>query len=368
MFFTDPKEMNKIRGTVYNRPPVTFDPILSYRWNPGIRVVRVAQGEIVFDSSPKINNEGFHCSYDYHREKRERTFRFIVLGDSFTNDLAVDEAWPETVQHLLRSRPEHATGIEIYGMPTDGGGLPNWYSTLKEYLLPHFEFDGLLIADWGDDLARQWVVSHSNEESMFWDRVDIKERPGSLEEVESNLGNMPKLCEVKTDSEIDQLVSQLKQHANPKSQTPDECEGNVELAPEDFEFSPAQFTERYSPDRFDMLSEMVELCREHSKVMVYSPLPTRSEVLHLIQNPAIPLFRQSQGEGLCRHFGIHYFDGCSVFNHINPRTLIDLYWLKYDGHWSKAASLQYALALAEWMTGLMPFACGCAGRAVFLHR
>ena len=350
MFFSSPEEMDAIRGTVYDRPPVTFDPVLSYRWNPGFRVVRVANGEIVFDTRAKINNEGFHCSFDYHREKKGgRTFRFIVLGDSFTNDLAVNEAWPETLHYLLQSRAEHGIDIEVFGMPTDGGGLPNWYTTLKEYLLPHFEFDGLIIADWGDDLARRWVVSHSDNESMYWGPVDFKDRPTSLEEVESNLSNMTKLYEIRTGPEIEELVGKLKEHASPKHLSPEDCEEKVELAPDNYEFSPSLFAERYSQEHFDMLAEMVELCREHEKVMTYSPLPGRSEVLELIKNPDNLLYRQAQGEGLCRHFPIHYFDGCSVLNHLSPQSLIDLYWLKYDGHWSKAASLQYALALADWM-------------------
>lgn len=62
MFFSSQEEMHQIKGTVFDRPPTTFDPVLSYRWNPGFRYVRVADGEIVCDLAPAINNEGFHWS------------------------------------------------------------------------------------------------------------------------------------------------------------------------------------------------------------------------------------------------------------------------------------------------------------------
>ena len=350
MFFTSQEEMHQIKGTVFDRPPTTFDPILSYRWNPGFRYVRVANGEIVCDLAPAINNEGFHCSFDYEHEKRDRrTFRFIVLGDSFTNDLAVNEAWPETLQYLLQSRAEHGINVEVYGMPTDGGGLPNWNTTLKEFVVPNYEFDGLILADWGDDLSRDWVICHSTEEGMFWDRVDLTQRPTGRAEVEGNLGGMQKLYGVRPGSEIDELVAKLREHAKPKRQTPDDCYSTPEMAPDGYEFSPGAFAERYSPERLDLFAEIVDICRQREAPVIYSTLPTRPEVLSLNQNASGKLFRQAQGEGLCRHFDIAYFDGCSVFGHVDPQSLIDLYWLKYDGHWSKAASMQYALSLADWI-------------------
>jgi len=350
MFFTSQEEMHQIKGTVFDRPPTTFDPVLSYRWNPGFRYVRVADGEIVCDLAPAINNEGFHCSFDYHHEKRdERTFRFIVVGDSFTNDLAVNEAWPETLQYLLQSRAEHGVNVEVYGMPTDGGGLPNWLTTLKEFVIPNYEFDGLIIADWGDDLSREWVVCHSTQEGLFWHRVDIKERPADQAEMEGMFGDMQKLYEVRPGAEIDELVAKLREHARPKPQKPGDYESTPELAPEGYEFSPEAFAERYSEERFEMFAEIVEICRQREAPVIYSPLPTRPEVLFPQKNGNARLYRQAQGEGLCRHFDIAYFDGCSVFNHIRPQSLTDLYWLKYDGHWSKAASLQYALSLADWI-------------------
>ena len=341
MFFTSPDEMHEIAGTVFSRPPTTFDPVLSYRWNPGFRYVRVAKGEIVCDLAPAINNEGFHCSFDYRHEKEDkRTFRFIVLGDSFTNDLAVNEAWPETLQYLLQSRAEHGINIEVYGMPTDGGGLPNWLTTLKEFIVPDYEFDGLIVADWGDDLSRDWVVSHSTEDGLYWDRTDLKERPASHAEMEAGFGDMERLYEVRPNSEIDELVAKLREHASPKRLTPSDCESTPELAPADCDFSPEAFAERYSQERFDMFAEIVEICRQRKAPVIYSPLPTRPEVLFLQKNRQATLYRQAQGEGLCKHFGIAYFDGCGVFGHVSPQSLIDLYWLKYDGHWSKAASMQ----------------------------
>ena len=129
MFFSDAKEMTEIEGTVFNSPPTTFDPLLGYRWNQGIRFTRVANGEIVCDTRPKMNGQGFHCSFEYEKSKPSgRAFRFIAIGDSFTNDLACGEAWPETLHRFLRSRYEHGVDVQVYGMPTDGGGLLNWYT------------------------------------------------------------------------------------------------------------------------------------------------------------------------------------------------------------------------------------------------
>ena len=330
-------------------PPSVFDPILSYRWNRNTRFVRVANGEIVRDTVPHINNEGFHCSFDYIRQKpNDRTFRFIALGDSFTNDLALERAWPETLHHLLRSRPEHGITVEVYGMPTDGGGLPNWYTTLHEYVLPQFDFDGLIIADWGDDLDRDWVICHSTDTAMLWDRVDISQRPSSLAELD--LASLPVCYHVQPAEAIDRLVARLRRHAAPKAVTAAEMTArDPEIAAPDYAFSEDVFSRRHTAARYAQLAAIVSTCRQRNVPVIYSPLPERGELLHLAAHPEQRLYRQAQGAGLCEHFGIRYFDGCNVFRDVPADVLLDFYWLKYDGHWAQGASTHYALSLAEYI-------------------
>ena len=163
MFFTDKSALAEISGSTFSKPPTSYDALTGYRWNTGtVRFVRVIHGELIVDNLVRFNNYGHHASYDYVPQKPSaRAFRFVVLGDSFTNDQAVSTGWPERLQELLRSRPETGRSVEVYEFSTDGGGLLNWYATFRDQLLPNFEFDALIIADWGNDLERQFAISHS---------------------------------------------------------------------------------------------------------------------------------------------------------------------------------------------------------------
>jgi rRNA maturation protein Nop10 len=353
MFFSEEKALHEIRGSVFTRPPTTFDPVFGYRWNPGVfRFVRVIRGELVCDNLVRINSLGYHSHQDYAPGKPSpRGFRIIVLGDSFTNDLAVDEAWPDALQRLLRSRPEHGREIEVLGMPTDGGGLLNWYHTFKYRVLPEFDLDVLVLADWGDDLGRKFAVCHSTAAGVYWGTFEHADRPTTQAAFEQALPGMTKLYEVADDDAVEQLVTRLKVQARPGPWSPDDCRrqgGRIGLPPPGYRFSPQAFVDRYGAQRFEMLAEIVAECRQRNVRVIYCPMPSREGVLQLQEQPAT-LLHQAQGQGLCEHFGMDYFDGYEVFRDLDAEAVVGFLWLKYDGHWAKGASSLFALRLAEWL-------------------
>lgn len=354
MILQTEKDMENIRGTVFSHPATKWDPKLGYKWNKQKnRVLRVAHGEIVADHEYKFNNYHQHCSFDYSPKKRAKNiYRFVVLGDSFTNDLMLHTAWPETLHHLLNSRKEFKNDFEVYSFPTDGGGLVNWHATFNELIEPEFEYDALIIADWGDDLERPWIISDWRDGKLWIIRMEPDSIPHTRAEVEKIRSNgfvIAKLCSAK---EIEAFVKKLKQNANPAPLKPEDYPPNkhhvVRRVPGDYEFSRDAFVKRYGQLRYDMLSEIVATCHNKHKTIIYSTLPTREGLIHL-HNGGEKLFPQLQGEWLSKHFGIHFFDGFEAFNGIDNQSLIDFYWLKYDGHWNLGAATHYALKLAEWI-------------------
>ena len=130
------RNIKKKRITVFSRPATMWDPISGFKWNnQENRVFCVTNNEIIADNKYKYNNYHQHCSFDYSPKKKSANiYRFVVLGDSFTNDLLLHIAWPETLHYLLNSRKEFTKTFEVYSFPTDGGGLVNWHTTFKELI------------------------------------------------------------------------------------------------------------------------------------------------------------------------------------------------------------------------------------------
>ena len=358
MFFDDAKDMKEIEGTVFSAPPTAFDPVTGYRWlGGGIRMVRVIRGEVVIDNVFDANSHGYHCTHEYRPARgSDRTFRFIALGDSFTNCINQTRAWPETLQELLRGRPDHGLDVEVYGMPSDGGGLLNWHAIFTGQILPQFDFDALIIADWGDDLGREFIVSHSTQEAVLLDRWPAADRPRTQEDFERLLPEMQKLYDVADGERVERFVANLTANAAPAPVSPEDyCpKGPSEAwkdmaaaAPADYAFSPEVFIERFGRGRWDMLSEIAAVCGQRGAPIIYSPLPSRQGLLR-IRKEGVKLLHQAQAEGISRHFALEYFDGYQAFEGISPEAIVDFHWLKHDGHWAAGANL-YALKLAEWL-------------------
>jgi len=210
----------------------------------------------------------------------------------------------------------------------------------------------VIIADWGDDLARSWAVSECSDSQFQWAYVPPNEAPRTRQEAEAMLADGQVIAEITDNDAIEDLVQRLKQGADPKPMTPDDyadagC-GGCKRAPDGYAFSKETFIERYDAERYGMLKEIVDTCKQKGKQVVYSPIPTREGLIDLKRNGG-KLMAQVQGEGLARHFDVRYFDGFAAFSTIDNQALIDFYWLKYDGHWNLGASMHYALKLASWI-------------------
>ncbi|KPJ59034.1 MAG: hypothetical protein AMJ46_12815 [Latescibacteria bacterium DG_63] len=353
MILPDRKVTNEVKRTFWSRPATIWDPVWGYKWsNQENRILRVAHGEIVADNRYKYNNYHQHCSFDYSpRKASANIYRFVVLGNSFTNDIMLHMAWPETLHHLLNSRKEFTKAFEVYSFPTDGGGLVNWHTTFKELIDKMFDYDALIIADWGDDLSRNWAISFCNATELRWISVDLSERPKTQEEFETLLPQSKTLGYIQSEEKIEALAQKLRDSADPRPMKPADYVKDgprVELAPDHYEFSKEVFIRRYGEMRYVMLDEIIQICKSKEKAVIYSTLPTREGLIYL-QNAGKKLMAQVQGEGLCKHFGIHFFDGFKAFEEIDSQSLIDFYWLKHDGHWNLGASIHYALKLAEWI-------------------
>jgi hypothetical protein len=346
------KPLRSADGTFFSAPPAEFDPIMGYRWLRGpIRLLRVMNGELITDSTCSGNNYGYNCSYDFTPKKpSRRTYRLVVLGDSFTAGLNMPLSWPQRLQQLLRSRPDRWHEVQVYPFAIDGGGLVNWYSVFVNQILPEFEFDGLIIASWYEDLGRKWIVLNADSTGMYILTCDYNNRPQSREAFEAARPRMRKLYNMSSNDEIAQMVDRISQKSEPTPLNAEyyckEWTGESELAPPGYAFSTDVFVKRYGTEPLTMFTRIVDECRKCSVPIIFCSVPTRQGLLRAKRAEG-SLLHRAESEGLSRRFGLQYFDAYGVFEDIDARSIVDLYWLKYDAHWGQTASDLFALKLAE---------------------
>ena len=95
-----------------------------------------------------------------------------------------------------------------------------------------------------------------------------------------------------------------------------------------------------------MFTSIVDECRKRGVPIIFCSVPTRQGLLRT-KRVGGSLLHRVESEGICDYFGLHYFDGYEAFEDIDAKSIVDLYWLKYDPHWNQVASDLFALKMAE---------------------
>jgi hypothetical protein len=335
-----------------NRPCASFDPIAGYRWQTGpTRIVRIMNGELVFDNVFRANNAGYVSSQDF-QTTRKGPYRVVVLGDSFTAGEFLEKPWPDRLAALLPGRPE------VYSFGIDGGGLLNWHSIFFGEVVPRYAFDALLIASFIDNLERDFCVFHSQGGSVLLGRFPAL--PGSQQEFEASfLPQMVPLYSIRPDGEIDGILAALQQGSVPPTERAwPQLTGKDTALLSGLRLGRAWFDSRrpvragtyadavarYGSRRMRLLSEIIEYCRERRIPVVLASVPRLGQLTGYLGD-AKKTSHQAELEAISTHHQVGYFDGYAAFAGVTPLD-IQRYWLKYDGHWNQRGADRFAESLA----------------------
>src|SRR5580704_17727746 len=150
---------------------IKFDPVAGYRLTRDITLeARISHGEIEYVGALRGNNRGFP-SRNFVPGRQDQRRRFAVFGDSFTHGEFFVRNWPAYAEDLTAN---DARPVEFLNFALSGGGLANWWSVIKN-ALPSYELDGVIFADYVDDLYRPFTIAHMNDRQFslgrlpFWD-------------------------------------------------------------------------------------------------------------------------------------------------------------------------------------------------------
>lgn len=339
-------------GVFFSSPPFIFDPVIGYRWRTGTtRVLSIKGGELIYDNRVQFNNWGHHCDYNYApKKKRPGVFRFIVLGDSFTNGLCMARTWTQSLQELLNARPEHGREIEVYAFPVDGGGILNWHQVFMRQVLPTFEFDALILGDTVNDTGNRFITAHSTTKGCYIGFPEFEKRAKGQRDFKRVFKEMNRYYDVIPETVMDQMSRRARQcgplpSVKPaKYLPPDEAAVLVKGRAGTDESLIAW----YGDQRLGMLREMTDACHKRGARVMYYAMPRRTALL-LHQKRGKPLRQQACAQALARTLGADYFDGYSAFAGVSARDVVDLCWLKHDGHWALPGATLFATGIAAWI-------------------
>ena len=116
------------------------------------RNFKLTYNTVEYDVVININNSGVNSHFDYSYTKPDSIKRYIVFGDSFSAGLFMDTSWVDKIHADLKQKN---VPIELYNFSIDGGGIMNWYSTLCNEIIPNYQFDGIILMSYLDNLRKR---------------------------------------------------------------------------------------------------------------------------------------------------------------------------------------------------------------------
>ena len=351
---------------VSNRPVGVFDRISGYRRPAGpTRIVRIVHDTVVFDRVFTPNNAGYISARTFQHAKPPGTARVLVLGDSFTAAEFNRKNWPDTVDDALRGRTPQPT--ELYSFAIDGGGLGLWHNIFFDDVVPNYPFDAVVIALFGDDLARGYSYLHYDGDKPY-----IGYFPTRAESDEDFFTNfMPRMkphtAIVATDAEIDRMIAEIRppwskpefklrlpalvtaQIANlRRGAIPATAVALPPPAPED-PVDLAAIEARYG-EQFALFRDIMNYCRDHNIPVVLASIPGRDSAQAAAESKGTrETPHQREVRVLAESFGARYMDGYAPFTKVPPEDIDGRYWLRFDGHWNQAGSDLFAAAMTDFL-------------------
>jgi hypothetical protein len=343
-----------VSSSGFNNKCTQFDPIRGYRWlGDTIRSFKTRKGEIVYDNHFYPNNRGWIMDLDYTYKKKDSTKkRWMILGDSFVAGIMLETNLPNRAQQLLKDSLGR-NELEIYSFGVDGGGIMNWYNIFFKEIIPNYEFDGVIIAPYADNLYRDFMVMLI-QENGFMGRIDSVDWSANDSIKMSDFKSFKAYDQVYSDLEIERFLNQpLKRFDWPfKIQLKrliKKLNRTAKIKSSNSIQSIEQLNRKMGVKKFTQLDSMISWCKSNQKQLILASIPSRNE----LNNELLGEKNQHKVEMkiIAKEYQLNYFDGYTVFKQFNAKE-VDAHWLKYDGHWNQKGSNKYAKEFAEYLIHL----------------
>lgn len=326
------------------------DSIRGYRWQgDSIRYFKHRMGKLVFDNTFLPNQQGWIMHQNYSLNKTDsNTTRWMLFGNSFSAGIMLRENMPNRIQQ----RFDEATSgprSELYSFSSEGVGLMNWHSTLNKEVIPQYEFDGVILSVYEDNLYRGFTVMQIKEGDCFIVRTDSADwRDGtpdfSAEPSYDNSNFYYKNQHINVF--IEQPPKPFKWPLKNLIFSLFKSRNQVPLSIRQAATSMEDLKQKLGRRKLGMLREIVAWCKQENKPLVLTSIPAKK--LLLDTESGQKNWHQLEMELIAETYELPYFDGYEVFKNLSPEEL-DTYWLQYDGHWNQKGSDLFADTFAQYL-------------------
>jgi len=371
----------------FDRPPLHYDKVRGYRWNPGtIRVARISGGVVSYDAKIAINQQGWISTKDYRPKRSGDGRRYVVFGDSYTGSIEFSPPWPDLAEASIRKNRPSAGNIELLSFSQPAFGMANWHSIFFGEVLPNYEFDGVIFAIWADDFVREYSASTTVTGRLIGgdkvymgrrmpikpkDEADFQENflPGIFSYPERTgfitFGHV--VDEARIESAIRDAVNGrfwkydvlefpgIKMairyvYRNIISRRPtqiDKARRAYDSAEQNASLDDRLEATGIGKPNIQRLMQVLEYCREHKIEVVMAALPDRHEVRKMMKTGAIQPTAIAP-KLVAEHFGLRFFDGAQAFLDLDYDRVPD-YFLVNDQHWNSKGASKFAEAFATFL-------------------
>jgi len=302
--------------------------------NDGIRVVH---GDVQFYfRNVTGNSAGFNSDRDY-APKKQKPYRMIVYGDSFTAMDYQDSTWPDHLNKIYENNK-----IEIYNFSFNGGGLANWHHHYFHKLVEHYEFDMAIFAVCCSDLMRAFSVAETRPDGVYFNR--FAEPPRDAEDLARNYRpNLVRLYEIGDRRFLAQLDRHFARHSflalpfDLYALRSVQRFMGVNQAAIQPSLSPVSLE---SAKREALLGAIFKDIRTRGKLAVLVLLPWDRNRLKAGSDEEADDIR-----ALAVRSCLPFINGYDLFRGVTEAEIRD-YWPQYDAHWLKSGANRFAEMLA----------------------
>lgn len=342
---------NALQLPLYSNPAITADAVSGYRWNPsGSEVLKIGGNKVEFYNKVEANQQGFYHAGDYIGKKKDSTKRIIVLGDSFTEAFFLKQPWPEKLQQLLTTN-QHRT--EVYSFGINGGGIVNWHELFFKEIVPHYDFDVIVLAVFGNDLSREFISIHHKNNNQYIKYFPVNEIQQSVSNIHHSepykiiVGNR-KMAEIRalyTSNihwyTVDLLsinllsngLSNLVRTWSGKNKNDSFL--NTYVFSNSSTVDDAFLKKKYGEEKILMLEQIVHQAKISGKEIIIACIPEKEGAFMSSKGDSPQIARELSY--LTSKYNIPYFNGYVAYENTTD-AVIESHFMTPDGHWNQKGS------------------------------
>ncbi len=345
-----------------DKPYAHFDSTSGYKYSGHLpHLTNIHDGRIVYDHAMPVNNNGYCSIYDYSYKKKTGCQRWMVFGDSYTAGEITDTTWVDLFQKGL-----NRDSIEFYNFGLEGAGISNWHSIFFKEVVPQYEFDGVVLAVFGDlrstsyDLTRDFIIKHSfvdysglnffptlpetfnRFEEEYKEQLFYESSIYSADRIEGYRAKLispekqdfcfklfpPKWYFSKYLSDAFQFIR--KYNSFQKKYASKDLDANVLNGSYKAE---VDYTKLFGKEKMQKTIDILNYCRDHNKKIYLISIPSynivKQDSLYYHNN----LYNRHLKQ-LTEQYHCGFFDGYELYDSI-PRDHRDKFILYHDSHWNR---------------------------------